>query len=40
MFAGGIRGNDMQVRLKYAGIPSKVVKNTQEFLDELAKTSS
>ena len=37
VFAGGIRGNDMQVRLKYAGIPSKVVKNTQEFLDELAK---
>ena len=37
VFSGGIRGNDMQVRLKYAGIPSKVVKNTQEFLDELAK---
>ena len=37
VFAGGIRGNDMQVRLKYAGIPSKVVKNTQEFLDELVK---
>ena len=37
VFAGGIRGNDMQVRLKYAGIPSKVVRNTQEFLDELAK---
>ena len=37
VFAGGIRGNDMQVRLKYAGIPSKVVKSTQEFLDELAK---
>ena len=37
VFAGGIRGNDMQVRLKYAGIPSKVVKNTKEFLDELAK---
>ena len=37
VFAGGIRGNDMQVRLKYAGIPSKVVKNTQEFLDDLAK---
>ena len=37
VFAGGIRGNDMQVRLKYAGIPSKVVKNMQEFLDELAK---
>ena len=37
VFAGGIRGNDMQVRLKYAGIPSKMVKNAQEFLDELAK---
>ena len=37
VFAGGIRGNDMQVRLKYAGIPSKVVKSTQEFIDELAK---
>ena len=37
VFAGGIRGNDMQVRLKYAGIPSKVVKNTQEFIDELVK---
>ena len=37
VFAGGIRGNDMQVRLKYAGIPSKVVMSTQEFLDELAK---
>ena len=37
VFAGGIRGNDMQVRLKYAGIPSKVVTSTQEFLDELAK---
>ena len=37
VFSGGIRGNDMQVRLKYAGIPSKVVKSTQEFIDELAK---
>ena len=37
VFAGGIRGNDMQVRLKYAGISSKVVKSTQEFIDELAK---
>ena len=37
MFAGGIRGNDTQVRSKYAGIPFKVVKSTQEFIDELAK---
>ena len=34
---GGIAAATCKVRLKYAGIPSKVVKSTQEFLDELAK---
>ena len=37
VFSGGIRSRDMQVRLKYANIHSKVVKNAQEFLDEVAK---
>lgn len=32
VFAGGLRGNDMQVRLKYAGIDAQVVENTEDLL--------
>ena len=31
-FAGGLRGNDMQVRLKYAGVASQIVESAQDFL--------
>ena len=36
-YAGGIRRNDMQVRLKYAGIDAELVDGARDFL---AKTSS
>ncbi|WP_080801339.1 MurT ligase domain-containing protein [Arabiibacter massiliensis] len=36
VFAGGIRGNDVQVRLKYAGIVSEVVDGTDELLARIA----
>lgn len=36
VFAGGIRGNDMQVRLKYAGIAADVVADADELLARLA----
>lgn len=32
-FVGGSRANDMQVRLKYAGIKAEIVKNAAEVLD-------
>lgn len=32
VFAGGIRGNDMQVRLKYAGISADVVESAEDLL--------
>lgn len=39
VFAGGLRGGDMQVRLKYAGIPSQVVEGTEDLLDRIAQVS-
>ncbi|HIW76011.1 MULTISPECIES: MurT ligase domain-containing protein [Gordonibacter] len=36
VFAGGIRANDVQVRLKYAGISSDVVADTDELLARIA----
>lgn len=36
VFAGGIRGNDVQVRLKYAGIASEVVADADELLSRIA----
>lgn len=32
VFAGGIRRNDLQVRLKYAGIDARLVDNAEDFL--------
>lgn len=36
VFAGGLRGNDMQVRLKYAGIDSEVVADAEDLLARIA----
>lgn len=36
VYAGGIRGRDMQVRLKYADIQSEVVADAQELLAQMA----
>lgn len=36
-FAGGMRKNDMQVRLKYAGVPSGLVEGAQDFLFKAAE---
>ncbi len=36
VFAGGLRGRDMQVRLKYADIPSRVVETPESMLEALA----
>ena len=36
VFAGGIRGNDMQVRLKYAGIQAQVVESAADMFSRLA----
>ena len=33
VFAGGARANDMQVRLKYAGIDAQLAKTAQDVLD-------
>lgn len=33
VFAGGARANDMQVRLKYAGIDAQLVRSAQDVLD-------
>lgn len=33
-FVGGMRANDMQVRLKYAGIRANIVKNVAEVLEQ------
>ena len=34
VFAGGTRANDLQVRLKYAGVPSKIALTVSEALDQ------
>lgn len=36
VYAGGLRGRDMQVRLKYADIPSEVVGSPEEMLAAIA----
>lgn len=36
VFAGGLRANDMQVRLKYAGIDSQVVADAEDLLARIA----
>ena len=36
VFAGGLRANDMQVRLKYAGIDSRVVADAEDLLARIA----
>ena len=36
VFSGGIRGNDVQVRLKYADIPSVVVSDADDLLARIA----
>lgn len=36
VFAGGIRANDMQVRLKYAGIDAQVVADADDLLERIA----
>ena len=36
VFSGGIRGNDVQVRLKYADIPSAVVSDADDLLARIA----
>lgn len=38
-YAGGIRGNDMQVRLKYAGVNAELVDGAGDFLSKVAKAS-
>lgn len=35
VFAGGLRGNDMQVRLKYAGIDAQLVEDADELLAKI-----
>lgn len=36
VFAGGLRANDMQVRLKYAGIDSQIVTDAEDLLARIA----
>ncbi len=36
VYAGGIRKNDLQVRLKYAGIDAKLIESIEEVYDDLA----
>lgn len=36
VFAGGMRANDMQVRLKYAGVRAEVVADAEDLLDRIA----
>ena len=40
VFAGGIRANDMQVRLKYAGIDAQVVADADDLLERIANLST
>lgn len=35
VYAGGIRKNDLQVRLKYAGIDAKLINSVDEMVDEV-----
>lgn len=37
VFAGGLRANDMQVRLKYAGIDARVVADAEDLLTRMAE---
>ena len=37
-FVGGMRANDMQVRLKYAGIQAEIVENVADVLAATAST--
>lgn len=36
VFAGGIRGNDLQMRLKYAGVNATLVQSAEEVMDAVA----
>lgn len=36
VFAGGMRANDMQVRLKYAGVRAEVVADAEDLLERIA----
>ncbi len=36
VFAGGTRAEDLQVRLKYAGVPSTVVRGAEDAIDQAA----
>lgn len=36
VFAGGMRANDMQVRLKYAGVQAEVVADAEDLLERIA----
>ena len=38
-YAGGIRRNDMQVRLKYAGVPAALVDDARDFLQKALAAS-
>ncbi len=40
VYAGGIRKNDLQVRLKYAGINAKLINSINEMVDEVLDTPS
>ena len=40
VFAGGIRRNDMQVRLKYAGIDAELIGDAAEFLEKTRSLSN
>ncbi|MEG0072293.1 MAG: MurT ligase domain-containing protein [Raoultibacter sp.] len=40
VFAGGIRRNDVQVRLKYAGIQSELVEGAAEIFERLSATAA
>ena len=40
VFAGGMRANDMQVRLKYAGINAQVVADADDLLERIASLSA
>ena len=37
VYAGGIRKNDLQLRLKYAGIDAKIINSVNEMVDEALK---
>ena len=36
VFAGGLRGNDLQMRLKYAGVNATLVQDIDEVMDQVA----